>query len=556
MPIWVPEIRNFARQTERRSAMKKDTLIVNAGRHPEAHHGVVNPPVYHASTVTFPTVAAFDEARHDRFNIVTYGRFGTPTTKAFEEAMAALEGGDRTVALSSGLAAAAVTLMAFVKSGDHVLMSDSAYGPARMVCDALLARFGVETTYYDPLIGADIAGLMRPETRLVYMESPGSLTFEMQDVPAIAAAARAKGALSAIDNTWATAAYFKPLEAGVDLSIQAATKYIVGHSDAMLGAITMRDEHFETVKQTANLLGNCPGSEECSLGLRGLRTLSVRLQRHRENALVMALWFQARPEVERVLYPALPDDPGHAIWKRDFGGASGLFTVVLHPCPPAAIAAMLDGLELFGLGASFGGYESLVLPISPERFRTATEWPAPGRTVRFHIGLEDPADLIADLELGFERLAAAPEKCEPRYCHERPNLHRRPIGLGPHRLRRRRAGARHRPEPRQRRGADAGLDEPRGGGRDPGQRRGPLLLALAPGAVAQGRAVGPHPGGQGRPHRLRRRHLAAARRSEGRGLPHRTAQLLLQQRPRRHHRGHRRGRGRSGRDVRRVSAAN
>lgn len=387
--------------------MKKDTIIVSGGRHPQDHFGVVNPPVYRASSVTFPTLADWDEARRERFDRIVYGRFGTPTSFAFEEAMARLEGGDRAVALSSGLAACAATILASVRMGDHMLVTDSAFGPVRNMCDRFLMGFGVETTYYDPLIGSDIAALIRPNTRLIYTEAPGSYTFEMQDIPAITAVARDKGVLTAMDNTWGTPLLFQPLAHGIDFSINAATKYVVGHSDAMLGVVTVRTELFEKVKLAANFTGNCPGAEEVYLGLRGMRTMSVRLARHGENALKLAKWFLGRPEVHRVLYPPLPDDPGHAIWKRDFAGAAGLFTVVFRPFEKSALAAMIDGLEHFGLAASFGGYESLVLPIDPGPLRTATKWEEPGPAVRFHIGLEDPDDLIEDLEKGFERLKKA-----------------------------------------------------------------------------------------------------------------------------------------------------
>jgi cystathionine beta-lyase len=384
-----------------------DTLLVSAGRHPEAFAGAVNVPPIRASTIAQPNYAAFEAARQNRFDKVVYGRFGTPASFAFEEAIAAIEGADRAVAVSSGLAACTAAIMACVKAGDHILLPDSVYQPVRMLCLKMLNPFGVEATYYDPLIGTGIAALMRPTTRLLYLESPGSQTFEMPDIPALAAAARERGILTAMDNTWATALLFRPLDHGIDLSINAATKYIVGHSDAMLGVISMKKPYFERVKSVANFLGACPGSEEVYLGLRGLRTMAVRLRRHGENALELARWFQRRPEVHRVLYPALPDDPGHAIWKRDFRGASGLFSVMFRPCSKAAVAAFVDSLELFGIGASFGGYESLVLPIDPTEYRTATRWQAPGPCLRFHIGLEDPRDLIADLTRAFAALAAA-----------------------------------------------------------------------------------------------------------------------------------------------------
>jgi cystathionine beta-lyase len=390
-------------------AMKRDTVIGTAGRHPEDHDGTPNPPVHHASTILFPTIEALEDAVNNLFESVNYGRIGTPTSHAFEEAVTALHGGLKTVSLPSGLSAIVTALMAFLENGDHVLMCDTVYGPTRARgCEHLLARAGVETTYYDPLIGAGIAELIRPNTKVIYMESPGSLTFEVQDVPAIAAAARDKGVVTMIDNTWASPFLCRPLELGVDVVIEAATKYISGHSDAMLGAVTMAtDEHFRKIKWTAISLGAAAGPDDLYFGLRGLRTLSVRLERHQKNAHQVAQWLDGRAEVERVLYPALPGDPGHEIWQRDFDGASGLFGVLLGPgVLKSALAAMIDGLELFGIGESWGGYESLVLPTRPGRMRTATEWTHEGQSFRLHVGLEDPDDLIADLEKGLERLVA------------------------------------------------------------------------------------------------------------------------------------------------------
>ena len=387
--------------------MKTETRIVSAGRHPEDHFGAVNPPVYHASTIIRRSLAEWRDVRGRIFDDVVYGRFGTPTTKAFEEAVAALEGADRAVAVSSGMAACTAAILSAVKGGDHLLVTDSAYFPVRRLAETFLKRFGVETTYYDPAIGAGIADLIRDNTSLIWLEAPGSQTFEMQDIPAITAVARERGIRTGIDNTWATPLFFKPLDFGVDLSVNAATKYLVGHSDAMLGVVSMRAELFEKVKITANSMGSCPGSEECYLGLRGVRTLAVRMKQHEANALRVAQWFQERPEVNRVLYPALPDDPGHTLWKRDFSGAAGLFSVVLEPASEAQVAALVDDLEHFGLGASWGGYESLVLPFDPTPNRTATAWRAAGPCLRFHIGLEHPDDLIADLEAGFARLRAA-----------------------------------------------------------------------------------------------------------------------------------------------------
>ncbi|MEW5703230.1 MAG: cystathionine beta-lyase [Pseudomonadota bacterium] len=386
--------------------MREDTRIVNAGRKPEENFGIVNPPIYRASTVTFPSVEALERFDKHPFEGVFYGRHGTPTTFALEEAVAEIEGGDRAIAMASGLAAIAASLLAFLKAGDHVLVTDSVYGPTRHFCDMLLKRYGVETTYYDPGIGASIKNFLKPNTKVVFVESPGSLTFEVQDIPAIARAAHEKGAVVILDNSWATPLYFKPFAHGVDVSIQAATKYIVGHADAMLGVITVSKEHYATIRQTTANLGACSGPEECFLALRGLRTLRVRLDRHRETALKLCAWLQERPEVARILYPALAGDPGHAIWQRDFTGAPGLFSFALKEFPKKAIAAMLDHMKLFAMGYSWGGYESLILPIHPEKIRTATTWKA-GPTLRIHAGLEDPDDLIQDLNEGFKRMNAA-----------------------------------------------------------------------------------------------------------------------------------------------------
>jgi len=386
--------------------MKDETILVSSGRHPEDNYGIVNPPVYHASTVVFPTLAAW--RKRDPLKTVTYGRAGTPTSHALQEAVAAIEGGAHALACSSGLGAITTALLAFVKSGDHILCTDSAYFPTRNYCQKVLARFGVETTYYDPLIGAGIAALIRPNTKVVYTECPGSLTFDMQDIPAIAAAAHARGVIVMNDNTWATGLYFKSFEKGVDVSVHAGTKYIVGHSDAMLGMIVTTKEAFPAIWESFRLSGQCAGPDDMYLGLRGFRTMGARLVQHQQRALTLAHWLQQQPEVTRVLYPALPDHPGHAIWKRDFGGASGLFSVVLDRAyDDTALGALLDGLELFGMGASWGGYESLVLPAEPSNLRTATKWDDPGTVLRFHVGLEHSDDQIADLDAGFARLRKA-----------------------------------------------------------------------------------------------------------------------------------------------------
>lgn len=383
----------------------KDTLLLCAGRDPEANHGVVNPPVYHASTVVFPTLAALEAADRTPFEGTRYGRRGTPTTFALEDAVAALEGGYRSIAVPSGLAAITTSLLAFLKTGDHLLMVDSVYAPTRRFCDSMLAGLGIETTYYDPM--ADITPLLRANTRVVFTESPGSLTFEVQDIPRAAAAARAASAITIMDNTWSAGLYFAPFTHGVDVSIQAATKYIVGHSDVMLGTITTTAETFLAVKRAASSLGACAGPDDCYMALRGLRTLSVRLARQQETALTVARWLEPRPEVAAVLHPALPSCPGHDIWRRDFTGSNGLLTIILREVPKAALAAMLDGMKLFAMGYSWGGYESLVVPFDPARSRTATAWTGGGPCLRLHCGLEDVDDLIADLDAGLARLSAA-----------------------------------------------------------------------------------------------------------------------------------------------------
>jgi cystathionine beta-lyase len=384
----------------RRSATK----VVTAGRDPASYHGFVNPPVYHASTVLYPSAEDF-LAHRSRYQ---YGRRGTPTTEALELALQELEGPQcaGVSLLPSGLAAISAALFSVVRAGDHVLVTDSAYGPARNFCEQILTRLGVTTSYFDPTIGGAIADLMHPNTRVVYLESPGSLSFEMQDIGAIAKASHAKGAVVLMDNTWATPLYFRPLDHGVDLAIQAGTKYIGGHSDVMLGTVSANAATVAALKTTVRLTGLCEGPDDVYLGLRGLRTLSVRLDRHYQSGLAVARWLEGRPEVLRLLHPALPSHPGHAIWKRDFTGASGLFSLVLKPAPQKAVFAFLDTLDLFGIGASWGGYESLAIPFDCTPVRTATRWQPGGPTVRFHIGLEAVEDLIADLERGFAALAA------------------------------------------------------------------------------------------------------------------------------------------------------
>lgn len=389
------------------SRFRADTRLALLGREPERFDGVVNTPVFHASTILYPTVAALKESNNKQPGKVSYGRQGTATTFALQEAVASMEGAHLSYVFSSGKTAVLAALLAFLRAGDHMLMVDSAYGPSRALAKGMLRRFGITTTFYDPLATPDdIAALATPETKVVYTEAPGSITFEMQDLPAIAEMAHGLGATVITDNTWASPLFCDPFRLGVDVSVQAGTKYIVGHSDAMLGVVSATEAAAPAVQKAFEEIGACPGPDDCYLALRGMRTLSVRLSRHQETGLALARWFQGRPEVAHVLHPGLPDDPGHAIWQRDFTGASGLFGVVLNAVSEEALATMLEGLELFGMGYSWGGYESLMIPTWPHKLREVSVWDPALPTLRVHAGLEDPADLIADLEAGFERLNA------------------------------------------------------------------------------------------------------------------------------------------------------
>jgi cysteine-S-conjugate beta-lyase len=387
----------MAKLIKDRSALKPSTRLATAAREYN-EHGAVNPAVYHASTITFPDV----DSLNTRAQPYTYGRKGTPTSRAFETAVAEMEGGFDCKAAPSGLAAITAALLAFLKAGDHLLMVDTVYWPVRYLCDTLIKGLGIETTYYDPLIGKNIAALMRPNTRVVYCECPGSQTMEMQDVPATALAAHAGGAIVMVDNTWSGGHYFKAFEHGCDVSVQAATKYIIGHSDAMLGTVVCNEVTWPQFKETFEAMGLFAGPDDMYMGLRGLRTLDVRLQRHMESSIELAQWLRTRPEVETVLYPALSNSAGHDIWKRDFTGASGLFSIVLKPTSSESVAAMLDHMELFSMGFSWGGFESLIVPFKP--LRTATTWEAKGSALRLHIGMEHPEDLMRDLEAGFARM--------------------------------------------------------------------------------------------------------------------------------------------------------
>jgi cystathionine beta-lyase len=378
------------------------TEVVLAGRTPFAFEGFVNTPIFRGSTVLSPTIDQYLGKK----NRYTYGRRGTPTTDALASALTALEGGAGTVLTPSGLSAITTALFSLLKAGDHLLVTDSAYFPTRHFCDTALAKLGVETTYYDPRAGGAIEKLFKPNTRAVFLESPGSLSFEMQDVPAIVTAAHKAGAATLMDNTWATPLYFKPLEFGIDLSLAAGTKYLGGHADVNLGWVSASEKFFSALKDVHGTLGLCPGPEDVFLSLRGLRTLAVRLDRHMTSGLKVARWLKSRPEVLRVLHPALDDDPGHAIWKRDFKGASGLFSFILKPdYSTKTVSALIEALDLFGIGASWGGFESLAIPFDCTKLRSATKWAPGGPAVRLHIGLEDSDDLIADLERGLSQLA-------------------------------------------------------------------------------------------------------------------------------------------------------
>ena len=373
------------------------TQLVTAGRVPSEQYGFVNTPIYRGSTVLYPNAEKFLK----RDAPYTYGTKGTPTTKALEVAWTELSGAAGTVLVPSGLAAISIALLSCMKAGDHLLVPDSVYRPTRNFCDTIMKKFGVETTYYDPLLGADVASLFKPNTRAVFTEAPGSLSFEMQDIPAIAAAAHARDLIVLMDNTWATPLFFPPHARGVDLAIEAGTKYCSGSSDLLLGMVSASERCWRDLRATFDTMAICAGPEDVFLALRGLRTMKVRLLHHQQSALAVARWLAARPEVARVLHPALETDPGHVLWKRDFTGASGLFSIVLKPMPDQAAHAFINALTLFGIGASWGGFESLVIPFDCAAFRTATRWNPGGPTMRFHIGLEDVGDLIADLERGF-----------------------------------------------------------------------------------------------------------------------------------------------------------
>lgn len=364
-------------------------------------------PAYRASTVVYDTAEAFRRRGENFFDGYAYGLYGTPTTKMLEAQLAGLDNATRAVLVPSGLAAITLVNLAFLKPGDEVLIPDTAYAPVREVCRELLAPLGIGTRFYDPLVGADIADLFSPATRLVWVESPGSLTMEVQDVPAITAAARSRGIVTAADNTWATSLLFKPLDHGVDIAMQAASKYIVGHSDVLMGVLCARDEAvYRRLKLHAKFLGYGVSPEDCALTIRSLATLPIRLRQSERSAALVMKWLASQPEVASILHPSVPTHPGHRIWQRDFAGGSGVFSVVFKPCPPLGLDAALDALRLFKIGASWGGAHSLVAPVDPRSVRTARPWLHEGALVRFSIGLEEPDDLIADLERAFLVLRA------------------------------------------------------------------------------------------------------------------------------------------------------
>lgn len=388
---------------------KPRTRLVHSGRDTERFHGAVNPPAYRMSTALAPDFATYTRpGRKFEPGASVYGRFGTPTHHALEDMLTELAGGADTMLLPSGLSAITTALMAVLQHGDEVLMTDAAYGPTRQFCDKVLARMGITTTYVPPTLTPEaLTARIGERTRALFLESPGSMSFELQDVPELAATARQHGVTVLMDNTWATPLYFRPLDYGVHIAIEAGTKYIVGHADAMLGAVTSTAEWARRVRETAYDTGNISGSEETYLALRGVRTLDTRLPRHWENSVLVAKWLENRPEVARVLHPGLPSHPQHHIWTRDFDGATGLFAFVLdQPYGPDALAALVDDMAYFGLGSSWGGFESLIVPGYPAPQRTASELPGPGPLVRLHIGLEDPDDLIKDLAAALDRLRA------------------------------------------------------------------------------------------------------------------------------------------------------
>ncbi|OWK31079.1 cystathionine beta-lyase [Sphingomonas dokdonensis] len=383
------------------------TRVVAAGRRAEWTQGIVSPPVWRASTHLYGSIAELRaNGARDTHHRLFYGRRGSPTQWSLADALTELEpGAEATFLYPSGVAAIAAALLSVLSPGDELLVPDAAYDPTRSMATGLLKRFGIGHRFYDPLIGAGIADLIGPDTRAIFMESPGSLTFEVQDVPAIVAVAKARGITTLLDNTWATPLRFRAIEKGVDLAILAGTKYVVGHSDVMLGSVTAAPSHWRRLRETSFQLGQVSSPDDAWLGSRGLRTMAVRLNQHEQSALKIARWLETRPEVARVLHPALPSCPGHDVFMRDFTGSTGLFSFVLNGGDEAARAALIDALAHFGIGYSWGGFESLAIPADPERHRSATTPDFAGPLVRLQIGLEDPDDLIADLANGLQRFS-------------------------------------------------------------------------------------------------------------------------------------------------------
>jgi cystathionine beta-lyase len=386
-----------------------ETILTHSGRQAGDHFGFVNTPVFRGSTVLFKTIDDLDNHDHP----YRYGRTGNPTTRAVEAVVSELEGARGTVLTPSGLSAISTALLSVLTAGDELLVTDSVYEPTRLFCSETLKRLGVTTRYYDPRIGAGIADLVTERTAAIFVESPGSLTFEVQDLPAIAKVANARGIALIVDNSWATPLYFKPLAIGADIVVHAGTKMFVGHSDAMFGTASANERTWSKLSRTHRLMGICASPDDAFLAARGLRTLAIRMKEHEARALELARWLEDQPTVRQVFHPALEQHPDHAIWKRDFTGSGSLFSVLLEPAPREAVAAMVDNFELFGMGYSWGGYESLCLPIHPERIRTAVDWNALGDMFRIHVGFEDMGDLKADLQAGLDRYRAANSWYDP-----------------------------------------------------------------------------------------------------------------------------------------------
>ncbi len=393
----------MAETNSNKKAQSLETIVTHTGRHPEKHWGYVNTPVYRGSTIVFPTLDSL-ESTEPRFD---YGRTGNPSSAAVEECISELEGAAGTVLAPSGLAAISLALMTVLGSGDDVLITDSAYQPTRRVSDGVLTRMGISVRYFDPRAGASLERLLTDKTRAIFVESPGSLTFEIQDLAAIVALAEARGIAVIVDNSWATPIFHNPLALGADIVVHAGTKMFVGHSDTMFGTASANEKWFRQLKDTHLRLGLCASPDDCFLAARGLRTLALRMREHSARSTELAAWLEGQPGVRRVIHPALPSHPDHALFKRDFRGAGSVFSILLEPKPRAALAAMVDGFELFGMGWSWGGYESLCLPITPGKARSAVAWDEPGPMLRIHTGLEGPDDLKADLAAALERYRAA-----------------------------------------------------------------------------------------------------------------------------------------------------